>query len=132
MNGRPASLLGKAWRFATVGVLNSVIDFAAFAGLVALSLQPLLANLLAWGVAVVFSFTVNSRWTFMRPETFGVGQSFLRFALSGAAISLGTSTAAVYLLPAVTGLLPAKLIGIAVGAVLNFFAARWSIERRLL
>lgn len=127
-----SSVRGKAWRFAVVGVLNSAVDFIAFAGLVALALQPLVANVLAWAIAVTFSFTVNSRWTFERAETFGIRSAFLRFALSGAAISLGSSTLAVILLPPLTGLLPAKLIGIVVGAVLNFFAARWSIEQRLI
>lgn len=126
------SLRRKAWRFAVVGILNSVVDFTAFAALTALAVHPLLANVLAWGVAVTFSFAVNSRWTFERATTFGVRSAFLRFALSGAAISLGSSTLAVVLLPPFTGLLPAKIIGIAVGAALNFFAARWSIEQRLI
>ncbi|MCT8998082.1 GtrA family protein [Chelativorans intermedius] len=132
MSGTGRPLHGKAWRFAVVGVLNSAIDFAAFAALAGLGLWPLLANALAWAIAVTFSFAVNSRWTFERARTLGVRASFARFAVSGAAISLGTSSLAVALLPPLTGLLPAKIIGILVGAVLNFFAARWSIERRFL
>lgn len=132
MKGVIPSLRRKAWRFVIVGILNSAVDFTAFAALTTFAIHPLLANVLAWGVAVIFSFAVNSRWTFERATTFGVRSAFLRFALSGAAISLGSSTLAVVVLPPFTGLLPAKFIGIAVGATLNFFAARWSIEQRLI
>lgn len=124
-------LFRKARRFALVGLINACIDFAAFASLIMLSVRPLAANVLAWAIAVSCSFVVNSRWTFDRPQTAPLGFSFLRFALSGAVITLGSSTLAVYLLPLLIGVLPAKLVGIAVGAVLNFFAARWSIERKL-
>ncbi|MCR4268974.1 GtrA family protein [Nitratireductor sp. ZSWI3] len=130
--GEPRTLPVKLQRFAIVGVLNSAIDFAAFTGLVFLDLHPVLANVLAWAVAVVFSFAVNSRWTFVRSERFDLTSAFAKFALSGSIISLGSSTIAVLLLPPLTGVFPAKLIGIAVGAALNFFAARWSIEDRIL
>lgn len=39
---------------------------------------------------------------------------------------------AIIVLPAFMSLLLAKLVGIVVGAVINFFAARWSIEARLM
>ncbi|WP_048647895.1 GtrA family protein [Nitratireductor soli] len=131
-DGARPSLPVKLRRFAMVGIANSLIDFAAFSGLVLLAVPPLLANVLAWAVAVVFSFAVNSRWTFVQAETVGRRSSFARFALSGSIISLGSSSLAVLILPPLTGVFAAKLIGIAVGAVLNFFAARWSIEDRLV
>lgn len=122
----------KALRFAIVGIANSGIDFLIFAGLAALGLTALIANVIAWGVAVTFSFAINSRWTFDSAKTLRKETSFLRFALSGAAISLGSSTLALLLLTPLVGLLPAKLIGIVIGAILNFFAARWSIEDKTL
>ncbi|WP_367714927.1 GtrA family protein [Nitratireductor sp. GISD-1A_MAKvit] len=115
-----------------VGVLNTLIDLACFAALVAVSVPALLANFLGWAIAVVFSFAVNSRWTFERGERFSLHRAFAKFAVSGSIISLGSSTLAVYILPPFTGLFAAKLIGIVVGAILNFFAARWSIEDRLI
>lgn len=124
-----ASKLG---RFAIVGLLNTVIDLATFSVLVALSVPALLANFLGWSVAVIFSFVANSRWTFERTERFNLHRAFAKFAVSGSIISLGSSTLAVYLLPPFTGLFAAKLIGIVVGAILNFIAARWSIENRVI
>ncbi|WP_295809951.1 GtrA family protein [uncultured Nitratireductor sp.] len=130
--GQNRPLSSKLSRFAVVGVLNTAIDFATFTALVAMSVVPLLANFLGWMVAVIFSFAVNSRWTFERGERFNLHGAFARFAVSGSVISLGSSTLAVYLLPALTGLFAAKLIGIVIGAILNFFAARWSIENRIV
>lgn len=124
------SLSVKLRRFALVGIANSAVDFAVFTALVSAAVPALLANLLSWGVAVLFSFAVNSRWTFVRPAAFRPHAAFARFALSGSIISLGSSTLAVAVLPPLTGVVAAKLIGIAVGAALNFFAARWSIESR--
>lgn len=128
----PSRLSAKALRFTIVGLANSAIDFLVFAVLAWMGLTALLANLLAWAVAVTFSFTVNSRWTFDRAQSLKTKKSFLRFALSGAAISLGSSSLALVLLGPLIGLLPAKLTGIIVGAILNFFAARWSIEDKVL
>ncbi|WP_188719566.1 GtrA family protein [Nitratireductor aestuarii] len=128
----PRRLSSKAIRFAAVGIANSGIDFLVFTALAWAGLPALVANVLAWAVAVTFSYAVNSRWTFDAAETLGKQKSFLRFALSGAAISLGSSSLALVLLTPLVGLLPAKLIGIVVGAVLNFFAARWSIEDKVV
>ncbi|WP_113155008.1 GtrA family protein [Nitratireductor sp. OM-1] len=130
--GENRTLSAKLGRFAVVGVLNTVIDFATFTALIALSFAPLLANFLGWAVAVIFSFVVNSRWTFERAERFSLHRAFAKFAVSGSIISLGSSTLTVYLLPPLTGLFAAKLIGIVIGAILNFFAARWSIEDRIV
>ncbi|MFC5583663.1 GtrA family protein [Nitratireductor kimnyeongensis] len=122
----------KLGRFAIVGLLNTLIDLATFSALVALSFPALVANFLGWGVAVIFSFAVNSRWTFERGERFNLHKAFAKFAVSGSIISLGSSSLAVYFLPPLTGLFAAKLVGIIVGAILNFFAARWSIENRII
>lgn len=128
----PRRLSTKAIRFAAVGIANSGIDLLVFAALAWVGLPALIANVLAWAVAVTFSYAVNSRWTFEADETLGKQKSFIRFALSGAAISLGSSSLALIVLTPLVGMLPAKLIGIIVGAILNFFAARWSIEDKLV
>lgn len=129
---QPRRLSSKAVRFAAVGIANSGIDFAVFTALAWAGIPALIANVLAWAVAVTFSYAVNSRWTFEADEALGKQKSFIRFALSGAAISLGSSSLALVALTPLVGLLPAKLIGIVVGAVLNFFAARWSIEDKVV
>lgn len=126
------SLGGKLGRFAVVGVANTAIDLAVFSVLLKLVGMPLLSNLIAWSVAVVFSFVANSFWSFDRDREKRVAHSFFQFVSLGALISLGVSNLSLVLLQAVIGVWPAKLIGIVVAAVLNFTAAKWSIEGRLL
>jgi len=128
-NGR--TLGNKAGRFLVVGLFNTVIDMAVFAALLFVGLQPLVANVLAWVVAVAFSYVVNSRWSFERDETLSGSQSLLRFVSLGALISLGVSSGLIAALAGWIGVWPAKVLGVALAAILNFFAARWSIEDKI-
>lgn len=125
------TLTQKALRFGLVGLANTGVDLAIFAALVALAVPALGANIGAWIVAVCFSYLVNSRWSFERDTSLHEGWAFLRFISLGALISLGISSLAVILLPPLIGLWPAKILGVVVAAILNFFAAHWSIENRL-
>ncbi|SFI78378.1 GtrA family protein [Aerobium aerolatum] len=125
------TLTQKALRFGLVGLANTGVDLAIFAALVALAVPALGANIGAWLVAVCFSYLVNSRWSFERDTSLHEGWAFLRFISLGALISLGISSLAVILLPPRIGLWPAKILGVVVAAILNFFAAHWSIENRL-
>lgn len=125
------SLHSKAVRFAAVGILNTIVDMTVFALLVAASAAPLFANLLAWLVAVLFSYALNSRWSFDRASHLSDVRSFGRFFTLGALISLGVSTGAIAVLTDTIGLWPAKILGVILAAILNFLAAQWSIENRL-
>ncbi len=121
----------KMLRFAVVGLANTVIDLAVFAVLLPHVAWPLVANVLAWIVAALFSFAANSLWSFERDRSMGVAGSLLRFVSLGALISLGVSSLSILMLTYPFGVWPAKIIGIVVAAALNFFAARWSIEGRM-
>ena len=128
----PRSLAGKAVRFGLVGLANSVVDLAIFTGALMAGAPPLIANLVGWGVAVVFSYAVNSRWSFERATGVGDLRAAARFIGLGALITLGVSSGAILVLSGVIGVMPAKIVGLVVAAVLNFIAARWSIEDRVL
>jgi len=123
---------GKAVRFALVGLVNTAIDLLVFAALVAMATPALLANLGAWLVAVSFSYVANAHWSFDRNPALRTPVSVLRFMALGALISLGVSSGAIAILAGWVGLWPAKLLGVVVAAALNFVAARWSIEDRVL
>lgn len=125
MSGR--SLASKLSRFGVVGIANSLIDLAVFTLLVAAGILPLAANVLAWLVAVTFSYAVNSRWSFERGDG-AERRSIAAFFTLNALIALGVSSGAILLLADLVGLLPAKIIGIVLAAGLSFLAARWSIE----
>lgn len=122
-------LHGKAVRFLIVGVGNTAIDFSVFGLLIYAGLTALLANLAAWLVAVVFSYVANANWSFERQVEHK--KALPRFVASGAIISLLVSSLAVGLLTELVGLWPAKIAGTIVAAILNFVAARWSIENKL-
>ena len=121
----------KMVRFGLVGIVCTVIDLAVFAAAVGLGTPALAANLLGWLVAVSFSWFANSRWSFERDAGLGDVRSALRFVTLGALITLGVSSGAIAGLAPVIGVMPAKLAGIAMAAVINFLAARWSIENRI-
>lgn len=114
-----------------VGAANTLIDLAVFALLLRLGTAPLAANAAGWLVAVLFSYVANSRWTFERDPAIGEVRSLLRFVSLGALVTLAVSSLAVGMLTPMTGPAAAKLTGLAAAAVLNFLAARWSIENRL-
>jgi putative flippase GtrA len=128
---RTRNVWQKAIRFGLVGLLNTLIDVATFALLIALSFPALAANVGAWLVAISASYMMNSRWSFERDKQLREGWSILRFVGLGALVSLGISSGAILALAPVIGLWPAKILGVAAAAVLNFIAARWSIENRL-
>lgn len=121
----------KVVRFAVVGVANTAIDMASFSLLLWFKAPPLGANLGAWFVAVLFSFVANGFWSFERDADIPIHNAFFRFVSLGALISLGVSSLSLAVLAGVIGVWPAKIIGVVVAAVLNFLAARWSIEGRL-
>lgn len=132
MTSAPGRSLGsKMIRFAIIGLANTAIDLAAFTVLLWLAVPPLIANVGAWLVAVAFSFVANRLWSFERDRTIPLSQSVFRFISLGALISLGVSSAFIVGFAGLIGVWPAKIAGVIVAAVLNFLAARWSIEGRL-
>jgi putative flippase GtrA len=125
----PETLPRRALRFGVIGVANTALDALVFGVLLQAGVAMLLANLAGWGAGVCLSFWANSRWTF-QASSGSLPRRFARFALSGAAVSLLTSTVILASLSGSLGAWPAKAIAIAIGAVLGFIAARWSIEGR--
>lgn len=122
----------KIVRFAIVGLANTAIDLASFYLLLKLQMPPVPANIVAWFIAVSFSFVANGFWALERNQAIRLRDAFLRFASLGALISLGVSSLSIALFAATVGVWPAKIGGVVVAAVLNFLAARWSIEGRFL
>lgn len=67
-------------RYLSVGVLNTLIHWAVFTALLTLtSASQAPANLVAFGVAVSFSFVMNSRFTFKAKATKGRYIAFVVF-----------------------------------------------------
>jgi putative flippase GtrA len=111
----------KALSFAFVGVINTVIDFSVFWTAANYLQWPLVpSNVLAWLVAVSFSYAMNSFTTF-GPESGGVlrWRDYGTFIASGVA-GMVASTATLFFLSYVLPVLWAKVLSILVSFVVNF------------
>ncbi|MGH6727733.1 MAG: GtrA family protein [Pseudolabrys sp.] len=111
----------KAATFALVGLVNTAIDFGVFWTTARVLGWPLVpANVLAWLVAVSFSYMMNSMVTF-GPESGRVlrWRDYATFAASGVA-GMVSSTATLFALSYVMPLVAAKLLSIAVSFAVNF------------
>ncbi len=121
----------KAISFAMVGVVNTAIDFSIFWTVAELLRWPLVpANVLAWVVAVSFSYAMNTFITF-GPESGRIlrWRDYATFAASGiAGMVCATATLVVlsYFLPVVA----AKLISILVSFVINFSLSHFVVFRK--
>jgi putative flippase GtrA len=111
----------KAISFALVGLVNTAIDFSVFWTTARFLGWPLVpANVLAWLVAVSFSYAMNSMLTF-GPESGRTlrWRDYATFAASGVA-GMVASTATLFALSYVMPVLAAKLLSILVSFVVNF------------
>ncbi|HGF5928004.1 GtrA family protein [Citrobacter freundii] len=67
-------------RYFSVGVLNTAIHWLCFSALLSLmSMNQAISNLIAFCVAVTFSFFVNAKWTFKSKATTGRYVAFVIF-----------------------------------------------------
>jgi putative flippase GtrA len=120
----------KAASFAMVGVVNTAIDFSVFWTTVHFLGWPLVpANVLAWLVAVSFSYAMNSFITF-GPESGRVlrWRDYATFLASGIA-GMVASTATLFALSYIMPVLVAKLISIAISFVVNFSLSHFVVFR---
>jgi putative flippase GtrA len=132
--------LVEAWRnratsakvasFALVGVVNTLIDVNVFAIAYAIFGIPLIpANLLAWFIAVSFSYAANAMTTF-GPESGQVLtiKDYVKFVMSGAAGGLIATTALV-IASGFFSVITAKLISIFAGFAANFLLSNFYVFR---
>ncbi len=121
----------KAASFALVGLVNTLIDLGAFLfayNVLKLALVP--CNVLAWLVAVSFSYAMNSFTTF-GPESGHAlrWRDYGSFVVSGIAGVIAATTTLVilsYFLP----VLAAKLLSIVVSFLVNFSLSHFVVFRR--
>jgi len=120
----------KAASFALVGVVNTAVDFSVFWTTVTYLRWPLVpANMLAWLVAVTFSYVMNSFITF-GPESGRTlrWRDYATFAASGVA-GMIASTATLFALSYILPLVAAKLVSILVSFAVNFSLSHFVVFR---
>ena len=100
---------GRMARFGGVGVANTAADFIVFAGLIAVSVAPVIANIAGFLVANTQSYFLNSKVTFRR-EGRSAPMSFPGYGrfVAAHAFSLVVSSVMILLLADKIGALPAK------------------------
>jgi len=123
-------MLMKAASFALIGLINTVIDLGVFLlarNVVGLALVS--ANVLAWLVAVSFSYVMNSSVTFAA-ESGGklTWRAYSAFLASGV-VGVTASTATLVMLSYVMPELAAKLAAIGVSFVVNFSLSHFVVFR---
>jgi putative flippase GtrA len=126
---RPVVLV-KMLSFASIGVVNVIIDVIIFTILVQfLHLHLIAANILSWLVAVTGSYMMNSKITFGR-ETGGLlsVRRYLRFAGSGI-LGVAISTAVLLALSNYINIPTAKLASILAGFGVNFCMSHFVVFR---
>lgn len=122
--------------FCLIGVANTAIDAAVFFGGVKLfGLSLLLSNILAWAVAVQFSYAMNARFTFRQQggdasaqDHGGSLKRYGRFVLSNLT-GLVVATIVLLLAETVMPLVWAKLCAIVAGLVVNFVLSKFYVFR---
>jgi putative flippase GtrA len=119
-------------RFGLVGGLNTLVDFVVFAALhVGLGTPLVLANVLAWLVAMTNSYVLNTRFTFKEPGRekplvdLKRGLRFFGVSVGALLVASGLLIALAEIMPALT----AKAVLIVVMPVLSFAAYRLIVYR---
>lgn len=110
--------------FCAIGVLNTAVDFAVFfLAIEWLTESKIIANVLAWFVAVQLSYVLNARLTFQETSHRLNIKALAKFILSGI-VGLIVATTSLLILSQFTHLILAKLLSIVIGLVFNFTLAK--------
>ena len=128
-HGRAIGL--KAISFAIVGLANSAVDLGVFSLAYYEFQQPIiLANVIAWCVAVSGSYVMNTLTTFARESGRKLSiKAYISFALSQAAgliANTATVLVASYFMPVLAG----KVLAIAASFLINFSLSHFVVFRK--
>jgi putative flippase GtrA len=128
---RRQALMLKAMSFASIGVVNTLVDLGLFLlALNYLTSSLVVANVLAWTVAVTGSYVMNSFITFAaesgRQLTLRAYLTVVASQVLGLVASTATLVAAALVMP----VLFAKLLAIGAGFLVNFSMSHFVVFRK--
>jgi putative flippase GtrA len=134
------AIMLKALSFGTIGVINTLVDFTVFWISVQKFAMPIvLANVLAWLVAMSASYVMNSFITFARESGRKLRwRSYMAFAVSGIAGLIANTTGlliALRFMPLLLAdadhqLATAKISAILLSFLVNFSLSHFVVFRR--
>lgn len=128
---RRQAMLLKAMSFASIGVINSLVDLGLFLlALKYVTASLVAANILSWCVAVSGSYVMNSFITFAaesgRRLNWRTYATFVAAQVLGLVASTGTLVATALVMP----VLPAKLLAIGAAFLVNFSMSHFVVFRK--
>ncbi|MET0868440.1 MAG: GtrA family protein [Pseudorhodoplanes sp.] len=128
---RRQALVLKAMSFASVGLINSLVDLCLFLlALKFLTSSLIVANVLAWSVAVSGSYVMNTFITFAaesgRRLNWRSWLAFVAFQILGLVAATATLVLAAKAMP----VLYAKLLAIGVSFLVNFSMSNFVVFRK--
>jgi putative flippase GtrA len=128
---RRQALMLKAMSFASIGVVNTLIDLGLFLlALKYLTASLVVANVLAWTVAVSGSYVMNSFITFAAESGRQLTlRAYLAFVVSQV-LGLVAATTTLVLAALVMPVLYAKLLAIAASFLVNFSISHFVVFRK--
>jgi putative flippase GtrA len=125
------ALLKKVFSFGTIGVVNAAVDLGVFLlSLKYVTASLVVANVLAWMVAVSFSYVMNSFITFAAESGRVLRwRDYFTFAASGI-LGVITNTAVLLIAAEFVPVVLAKIIAIGGGFVVNFTMSHFVVFRK--
>ena len=125
------ALMLKAASFASIGVVNTLIDLGLFLlSLKYLTSSLIVANVLAWAVAVSGSYVMNSYITFAAESGRRLSPRSYATFVASQVLGLIANTATLVLAALVVPVLYAKLCAIGAGFLVNFSMSHFVVFRK--
>ena len=106
------------------GALTTAVNYAVYLAAAATGMHYMIANGIAWVVAVVFAYVVNRKWVF-ESKSADVWPEFLRF-VGSRLLSLAVESGAMYVMIDLMRMDDriAKLISVVINVVINYFLGK--------
>ncbi len=128
---RRQALVLKAMSFASIGVVNTLIDLCLFLlSLKYLTSSLIVANVLAWTVAVTGSYVMNSFITFAAESGRRLNRRAYATFVASQILGLLAATATLVLAAKAMPVLYAKLLAIGVSFLVNFSISHFVVFRK--
>ncbi len=128
---RQQALLLKAMSFASVGVVNALVDLGLFLlSLKFLTSSLIVANVLAWTVAVTGSYVMNSFITFAAESGRRLNWRAYAGFVASQVLGLVAATATLVLAATAMPVLYAKLLAIGASFLVNFSISNFVVFRK--
>ncbi len=119
---------GKLQKYGFIGMLNVAVDFSIYSLCVALlDMKAIIAHILAWSVAVQFSYLMNSFFTFKQTKVQILRlKLWFKFIISNCFV-LFFSSLTLYIFLPLLGIYGAKIVAIIISYGVGFILSQFFV-----